>query len=222
MTDSTKTPLLLIGGGGHCASVIDIIQSTGQYEITGIVEAQGVNQTAFMGVPIVGTDDDLPDLIKNTPHCVITVGQLKTAELRKSLFKKVLALGGQLPVIISPFARIATQTEIGAGTVVMHFALVNSLATIGENCIINSYASVEHGTTLGSHSHLSTRATLNGDCHIGHSTFIGSGATVLQGKSIAAESIIGAGSLVTKDILQKGVYMGSPFKNIRDKDTKES
>ena len=210
MTILAKTPLLLIGGGGHCAAVIDVIESTGIYDIVGIVEAPGVTQTEFMGISVVGTDDHLEALIKKTPHCVITVGQLKNAQLRKNLFNKVLAFGGQLPVIISPLARVASQTEIGAGTVVMHFALVNSLATIGENCIINSYASVEHGSSLGSHSHLSTRATLNGDCHIGHSTFIGSGATVLQGLSVAPESLIGAGALVTKAILQKGTYLGSP------------
>jgi len=210
MTVQAKTPLLLIGGGGHCASMIDVIESTQQYEIIGIVEAPGVTQTEFMGFPVLGTDDHLESLIKQTPQCVITVGQLRNADLRKALFQKVLALGGQLPVIISPLARVAKQSEIGAGTVVMHFALVNSLASIGENCIINSYASVEHGSKLGANCHLSTRATLNGDCHIGHSTFIGSGATVLQGKSVAAESVIGAGALVTKNFSEKGVYLGSP------------
>ncbi|MEA1988089.1 MAG: acetyltransferase [Pseudomonadota bacterium] len=208
----TKTPLLLIGGGGHCASLIDVIESTEQYQIAGIVEAPGVQQTEFMGYPIVGTDDDLEDLIRQTPNCVITVGQLKTADLRKKLYKKVLACGGQLPVIVSPLAHVATQTEIGAGTVVMHFALVNSLAKVGDNCIINNYASIEHGSSIGAHCHLSTRSIVNGDCHIGHSCFLGSSATILQGKSIASETVIGAGALVTKDISQAGLYLGSPAK----------
>lgn len=207
---TSKLPILLIGGGGHCVSVIDVIESTQQYEIMGIVEAPGVEQSQFMGLPIVGSDDDLEKLIQQTPNCIITIGQLQSAELRKALYQKVLAFGGKLPVIISPLAHVAMQTEIGAGTVVMHFALVNSLATIGDNCIINSYALVEHGTAVGSHCHLSTRATLNGDCRVGHSSLIGSGATVLQGLSIAAGSIVGAGALLTKDILQASTYIGAP------------
>ena len=218
-TPDHKTPLLLIGGGGHCASVIDVVESTEQYHIVGIVEAKGVKQTEFMGYPIVGTDDELEMLIQQTPHCLITVGQLKTADLRKTLFDQVLALGGLCPVIVSPFARVATQAKVGAGTVIMHFALVNSQATVGDNCIINSYASVEHGSQIGKHGHLSTRATINGDCQIGDGCFIGSAATVLQGKSIASGSVIGAGALVTKDLIQAGLYIGSPAKNATHYDT---
>lgn len=207
---TVKTPILLIGGGGHCASVIDVIQSTQQYHIVGIVEAPGVAQTQFMGVPIIGSDDDLEALLKQTPNCIITVGQLQSAQLRKTLYQKVLAYGGKLATIISPIAHVAVPSEIGAGTVVMHYALVNSLATVGDNCIINSHAIVEHGTAVGAHCHVSTRSTLNGSCRLGHSSLIGSGATVLQGLSIAAESVVGAGALLTKDILQAGTYIGAP------------
>ena len=35
---SNKRPILLIGGGGHCASVIDVIESQGIYKIMGIVD----------------------------------------------------------------------------------------------------------------------------------------------------------------------------------------
>lgn len=216
VVNQSKIPLLLIGGGGHCASVIDVIESTQEFEVAGVVEVPGVQCREFMGYPIVGTDDDLETLIQQTPNCLITVGQLKTSQLRKKLYEQVLEFGGQLPVIVSPFARVAKETEIGEGTVVMHFALVNSLAKVGDNCIVNNYALLEHGSSIGSHSHLSTRSLVNGDCHIGHSCFIGSSATILQGKSIVSETIIGAGALVTKDITQKGTYLGSPAKLYSD------
>ncbi|MEA3405465.1 MAG: acetyltransferase [Pseudomonadota bacterium] len=208
----TKTPLLLIGGGGHCASVIDVIESSRSYEVAGIVEAPGNTQNEFMGYPILGTDEDLESLITQIPNCVITVGQLKCSTTRKKLFKKVKGLGGQLPVIISTRARVASHAKIADGTIVMHYALVNNLAQVSENCIVNSYALIEHGANIGSHCHIATRATVNGDCQIGGSCFIGSNATLIQGVSVAAESVIGAGSLVTKSILEKGTYIGSPAK----------
>ncbi len=209
-----KTPLLLIGGGGHCASVIDVIESTQQYEIMGIVEAPGVEKSDFLGYPIVGTDDDLDALIKQTPDCVITVGQLQRAELRVKLYEKVLGFGGRLPVIVSPLARVARQAQIGFGTVVMHYALVNNLVEVAENCIVNSYASIEHGSKIGAHSHISTRATVNGDCRVGERCLIGSCATLLQGVSVASESVIGASALVNKDVTQKGTYLGIPARKV--------
>ncbi len=210
MTGAAKTPLLLIGGGGHCAALIDVIESTQQYQIVGIVEAAGVIHADFMGYPVVGTDEDLPALLKQTPNCVISVGQLKTSVVRQKLYQQVLDAGGQLPVIISPLAHIAKQAQIGDGTVVMHYALVNSMAKIEENCIINSYALVEHGTNVAAHCHLATRSTLNGDCRIEQGCFIGSGAVVLQGRSVAASTIVGAGAVVAEDILQSGTYVGVP------------
>ncbi|WP_373018323.1 acetyltransferase [Thiomicrorhabdus sp.] len=205
-----KIPLLLIGGGGHCASIIDVIESTEQYEIVGIVEAPGVEKSDFLGYPVVGTDDDLEALIKQTPDCVITVGQLQQAELRVKLYEKVLGFGGRLPVIVSPLARVARQVQIGFGTVIMHYALVNNLAEVSENCIVNSYAAIEHGSKIGAHSHISTRATVNGDCKVGERCLIGSCATLLQGISVASETVIGASALVNKDVTQKGTYLGVP------------
>jgi len=220
---SGRTPLLLIGGGGHCASVIDVIESMPDYEVAGIVEAPGNTQQEFMGYPILGTDDDLKALIQKVPNCVITVGQLHSADLRKKLYQQVKSLGGQLPVIISPLARVARQAKIASGTVVMHYALVNNLAQIGENCIINNYALIEHGSTIGAHCHIATRATVNGDCQIGHGCLIGSNATLIQGVTITAESVLGAGSLVIKSLLKKGVYTGSPVqKKLKSNNVKDA
>ena len=35
------TPLLLIGGGGHCRSCIDVIESAEGSEIVGVVDREG-------------------------------------------------------------------------------------------------------------------------------------------------------------------------------------
>ena len=33
-----KDPIILIGGGGHCKSCIDVIESEGRFQIVGIVD----------------------------------------------------------------------------------------------------------------------------------------------------------------------------------------
>jgi len=71
----TKTPVLLIGGGGHCASVIDVIEATEKFEIKGIVEAENAQNTSLLGYPVVGNDEDLDVLLSETPHCVLILSQ---------------------------------------------------------------------------------------------------------------------------------------------------
>lgn len=213
MTTGEKTPILLIGGGGHCASVIDVIESTGQYEIVGIVEAVEADQTSILGYPVVGTDEHLEHLIKQTPHCVITVGQVKNAVVRKMLFKKIKQFGGILPTIISPFARVARGANIGEGTVVMHYVLVNNFAFVGHNTILNNRSQIEHHVIVGNHCHISTSAVLNGEVEVDDECFIGSGAIVNHGQKICKQTLVGAGSVVTKDILHSGIYMGVPARH---------
>lgn len=206
----SKTPLLLIGGGGHCAAVIDVIEAEGRFEIRGIVEATGSETTSVLGYPVIGTDEELPQLIAQTPHCLITVGQTHTAFVRKALFKKIKQHGGQLPNVISPLARVARSAQLGEGVVVMHYALVNSSAFVGNNCILNSRCLVEHHAIVGAHCHLSTGAILNGASEVGEECLVGSGAVILQGVSVGAQTLIGANATVIRHLHERGTYVGSP------------
>lgn len=46
--------------------------------------------------------------------------------------------------------------------------------------------------------------------------WIGANVTILPGVTIGHGCIVGAGSLVTKDCMPNGLYVGSPAKRIRD------
>ena len=203
----SNTPVLLLGGGGHCRSLIDVIEQTPNFSIAGIVEAQPRNGQV-LGYLILGTDADLPGLVQQTPHCLISVGQVKQADLRMKLFELALKVGAQFPLVISPKAYVSAHAEIGEGTVVMHQAMVNVGVRIGQNCIINSQALIEHDAQIGHHCHISTGARINGDVKIGNGCLIGSGAVIKQGITLADNVIIGAGALILKDITRPGCYVG--------------
>jgi sugar O-acyltransferase (sialic acid O-acetyltransferase NeuD family) len=165
----------------------------------------------ILGYSIIGSDLDLPELIKKYPNVLITVGQIKSAQLRERLFNTAKQLGAVLPVIVSSLARVARSAAIGEGTVVMHQVVVNSNVVLGCNTIVNTGAILEHETCIGNHNHVSTRATINGNCLVGDHCFIGSGVVVNQEVAIPSNTIIGSGSLVLKDIKQSGVYFGTPI-----------
>lgn len=194
------TPILLIGGGGHCRSVIDVIESGGQYKVACIIQPAGDSFAPVLGYPVQGDDNALPDLLGRTPSALVTVGQMKDAALRRRLFDKLIILGAEIPVVVSPHAKVSRHAQLGRGTVILHGALVNAAALVGENCIINSMALVEHDARIGPHCHISTGARLNGGVDIGAGCFIGSGAVIHQGVTIGAGSVIGAGCIVNRDV----------------------
>lgn len=202
--------LLLIGGGGHCLSCMEVLRSTGKYGIHGIVDNhKGIGFTV-LDSHVIGTDGDLPFLLKDCKSALITVGQITSATVRVGLFNTLVGLGYTLPAIFASTSYVADSAEISQGSIVMHHALVNVRASIGVNCIINTKALVEHDTTIGDHTHVSTGSIVNGECTIGKRCFIGSGVVIRQGSSIADDCIIGAGAVVTSDLMVPGVYIGTP------------
>lgn len=200
--------LILIGGGGHCKSVIDVAESAG-YNILGILDMPEDIGKAVLDYKVIGTDDDIPQYA-NKAEFVITVGFIKNPATRMRLFDKVREAGGKLATIVASTAHVSQYASLGEGTVVMHQAVVNAGARIGENCIINTFCNIEHDAVIGDQCHISTGAMVNGDCKVGKICFIGSQSVLANGINICDDVIVGAGSLVRKNILKSGIYSGNP------------
>ncbi len=191
-----KQSIILIGGGGHCKSCIDVIEQEGRFTIEGIIDLPEKKGEKTLGYPVIGNDDDLVGLISSDKYFLITLGQIKSAQRRKELFKILKSKKANLPIIISPRAYVSKHAIIEEGTIIMHHALVNANAKIGENCIINSKALVEHDVEIGNHCHISTGAIVNGHVQVGDETFIGSGAVTKESIKIESNSFIKANSIV--------------------------
>lgn len=204
-----KRPLTLIGGGGHCKSVIEVAESTG-YEIKGILDMPDeVGKEVLPGHKVIGTDDEIPQYVEECDF-IITVGFIKNPALRIKLYNKVKAAGGRLATIIASTAHVSKYAELGEGTVIMHHAFVNAGAKIGDNCIINTFVNIEHDAEVGNQCHISTGTMVNGECKIGENCFIGSQSVCANCIEIASDIIVGAGSVVRKSIRVKGIYAGNP------------
>ncbi len=189
--------ILLIGGGGHCKSVIDVIEQEARFNIVGIVERPDFLETDVLGYQIIGNDSDLGDLAKKYEYALITVGQIESPSLRIKLFDLVVEAGFILPSVVSPNAYISPHASIDNGVAIMHNAIINANTTIGDNCIINSKALIEHDCRISKHCHISTNATINGGVVVESGCFIGSGAITKESITIGKNSFIKAGSLVT-------------------------
>jgi len=134
--------LLLLGAGGHCRACIDVIEAEARYQIAGVVQPPTHGTEAVLGYPILGSDDDLPALLAQTPNALITVGQIKSHETRKRLFNLLKHQGANLPVIQSPTAYCSRHDTLGEGSILMHGAVVNANATTRKSYWRNGMNSV--------------------------------------------------------------------------------
>ena len=181
--------LLLIGGGGHCRSCIDVIEAEGQYKIAGIVNTSGGSREQILGYDVLGNDEDLPKLLKKHPNALITVGQIKSADLRVKLFQQVKRLGFELPTIISPRTYVSKNASLVIGTIVIHDTLVNTGAKIGNNCILNTKSMVVQNVIFEDHCRISTSSLVKGETVIREKTFIGSNTITIEYMTVGKKFI---------------------------------
>lgn len=209
---SERINIVLVGGGGHCRSCIELIESTNMYNIIGILDLPSQKGNKVLGYEVIGDDNDYLKFKNKNYTFVVTTGQIKSSRIRKRIFQELEKINAKIATIISPKATISKHAILGKGTVVMHNCVVNASAKIGENCIINTASIIEHDVEVGSHTHISTNAVVNGESKIGNNSFIGSNSCISSGVNIGDKVIIGAGSTAINDILEEGVYIGSPAK----------
>ena len=185
-----KKGLLLIGGGGHCRSVLDSILASDTYGRIGIIDPDG---SSCMGIPVIGKDEDLPRLFRDGwTDAVITVGSIGDTGLRRRLYETVKAIGFCLPPVADPTATVGKDAVLGEGTFIGKRAVVNAGARTGVCAIVNTGAIIEHDCSIGDFAHIST------------------GATVRQSVRIGTGALIGAGSIVVKDIPDGVKAYGNP------------
>ena len=190
-----KKNIVLVGGGGHCISLIDIIENVNEFNILGVLDPNTVKKN-ILGYKILGDDSLIPELVDENTYFLITVGQIKSYSIRKNIAKILLKNNAKLATIISPTAYVSKHAHIGEGSVVMNHAVVNAKSKIGNNCIINTMANIDHGVLIQDFCHISTCAVINGDSVIENGTFIGSNATISNNIIIKENSIIGAGKFI--------------------------
>lgn len=201
-------PLILVGGGGHCKSVIDVAESAG-YNILGVLDMPENVGKDILSTKVIGTDDDIP-LYVGKADFVITVGFIKSPAIRIKLFDNIKAAGGKLATIVASTAYVSKYAEIGDGTVVLHQAFVNAGAKVGKNVILNTATNIEHDAVIGNHCHISTGTMVNGECVVGERCFIGSQSVLANCITVGDDIIVSAGSFVRKSITEKGIYVGNP------------
>ncbi len=115
---------------------------------------------------------------------------------------------------IGPFVEIQRNVRVGKRCKIQSHAFICELVTIGDDCFISHGVAFindlfERGGPAGG------KKELWKPTQVGNFVAIGTNATVLP-VQITDHVVIGAGAVVTKDILEPGIYAGNPARKLRD------
>lgn len=207
--------LLLIGGGGHCKTVIEAIESQSCYDEIGIIDVYENVGKQILSRKIVGTDLELNRFFNDGfKEAFIAMGSIGNPYKRIRLYQQLKKLGFLLPIISHRSANISQYASIAEGSFIGKNAIINADTTIGKCTILNTGCIIEHDCMIGDFVHIAPGAVISGNVSIGKETHMGAGSIVRQNTTIGDYAIIGMGSVVVKDIESHSVAFGNPCRKV--------
>jgi sugar O-acyltransferase (sialic acid O-acetyltransferase NeuD family) len=193
--------VIVYGAGGHAKTLIELIRAVGDLEPVGVVDDAAVGGSDFLGVPLIGSRQDL-DTIRHggVGLAVNAIGGITNLNTRLEATQILTQAGFELPALVHPSAVVEASARIGAGAQILAHAYVGSHAEVGEGTIVNTGAVVSHDCVLGHHVNLSPGCLLAGGIIVGDRTLLGMAVTTYLGIRIGADVRAGNGAIVNADV----------------------
>lgn len=196
--------------------LLECLRESGAARVVGATTADGRGKPPGPGCPILGTDYELPRLLKEgVRHAVIGIGGTGDNSGRKRAFLSAKGLGFRVLSVIAPSAVVSGSAVLGEGVQIAPGAIVGANAAVGDNTIVNTGAVVEHDCRLGDHVHVATGACLASAVAVGDSAHVGIGAAVKQLVRIGGGAVVGAGAAVIGAVAAGVTVGGVPARPLR-------
>lgn len=208
--------MLIIGAKGFAKEVLEVVHQLNQLD--NLVFYDDVNnnipEKLFNQFPILKNIEQAKIYFKTIDNR-FTIG-IGNPVLRKKLYDKFSAIGGIFTSTISPLASIGTyDVKIGEGCNILSDAIFSNSSRIGIGCLIYYNTVITHDCIIGNFVEMAPSVTVLGRCFIGDYSQIGANVTILPDVKIGKNVIVGAGSVVTKNVPDNCVLVGTPAKIIK-------
>lgn len=207
--------IYILGIGRNTVTVMDLVEDCG-YNIRGLLhynhERIGEN---YYGHIIEGCFEDLfnQESLKGLSFA-LSMGNL---QIRKNLYNKILAKGGEIPSLLHPSSIISKRSSIGNGVQVMPGSIIQGDSSIGDNTVITVNSVIAHSARIGCHCLISGNVMVGAYSTIEDMTHIGQGSTIVSGKVsyVGSNCILGAGGVLISDMPNDSIYVGNPAKKLK-------
>ena len=202
--------MVIIGAKGFAKEVLEVLHQSNYNNPIYFFDnvSEGIPDEQF-GFTIIKSFGQLQEIYKNKPFD-FTLG-LGNPLHRKTMYGKLIQIGGISKSTISPYARIGHfDNDLKEGLNIMTGVVITNSIKIGKGTLINLNCTVGHDTKIGEFVEISPGSHISGNCEIGDYTQLGTNSTVLPRIKVGKNVIVGAGSVITKNTPDNVVIVGVP------------
>lgn len=202
--------LYIIGAGGFGREVAWLVERINEVQPTwnlqGFIDDNDSLWNSTEGdMTVFGGCEYLKSL--GEVYAVCAVG---SAKVRKLIIDKLKGSNVKFATLIDPSVLVSKRVEIGEGTIICAGTIITVDIKIGKHVIINLDCTIGHDDVIEDFVTIYPSVNVSGNVMLGEGSELGTGMQIIQGKKIAANTIIGAGSVVVKDCVESGTYVGVP------------
>lgn len=211
-----KRDLIIIGAGSVGGHVACSLQNYSKdYNLLGFLDDDEFKiGTDFVTFPVLGKIDSI---INYPPTISIVIG-IAFPTIKFKIVDKLKNLGyNNFPSLISDFAWLSANTQIGEGCIIYPGTTINYNCIFNDFVVVNMNCAIGHDCTIGGYVSFAPGVLTGGNTTIGELSEMGIGSKTLQGISIGQNCTIGGGAVVIRDIPANTTAVGIPAKVINMK-----
>ncbi len=212
--------IIIIGGEGNggviAACVEDNLIRYGdkEYEVSGFLNDFEKGKT-INGYPVLGGTNDIDVFLKEDYFFMYGIHMIGRNILTEQVYDKLQLPLERMATIVHKSAFVAKNAILEPGVLVMANSYIGPASRIGACSLIMANSLIGHNTEIGSLCHFSVGSIVSSYVQIGKVSDVTLGAKVLEKRKMGNYSVIGANGMVTKDIPDKEIHIGSPNKFLK-------
>lgn len=217
INSSINKPLIIIGGSGHGSVIAACVNdnrlrfSDLEWEVKGFCNDYDAEVD---GYPVLGKLCDIPRLLDEGYYFAWGIHIIKKNVLTAKLFNNIRIPDSNWATIIHKTAFVDKSVILEPGVFVMFNAYIAPRTRIGKCSMIKSNTNIGHDVVCGALSHIAMGATVVSCSKIGYCSDVAVNATMLAQTSIGDYAMLGAASLLTRNIENGEIWIGSPAHKI--------
>jgi acetyltransferase EpsM len=215
----TKNIIILggLGNGSVIAGAIDDANARGddEWKMAGYLNDRMENGEKIHAHPVLGDVADAAKFVEEGYYFINTIYRIDGQQERVDFFEGLGISEDRLATFVHPLSYVAPDVKMAPGVVVMPNVCISSGAILDKGCLIMVAATIGHDTYLGPYTHVAAQACVGAYLKIGQGVHIGLNSTIRENITIGKNSTLGMGSVLTKDIGESEIWVGSPAKFLR-------
>ena len=212
--------VIIIGGEGNGGVIASCIEDNRnrfndlEWEIAGFLNDYEKGKT-INGYPVLGGTDEIEKFLEEDYYYMYAIHMIGRNVESENVFLEMNIPDHKLASIVHKTAFVAENAILEPGVFVMSNSYIGPSAHIGKCTLIMANALIGHNTTVAELCHFSVGSITSSYVSIGKVSDVTLGARVLEKRKIGNYAVAGANSLVTRDIPDYEIHVGSPAKFLK-------